>query len=57
MRQKDVMHKLQRDGKLCDSAEDWETWFRLSYPDCGEDEKWVAILKMTVKLERRTYVY
>ena len=38
--QKDVMHKLQRDGKFCDGAEDWKTWFYLNYPDCGEDNKW-----------------
>ena len=38
--QKDVMRSLQRDGKLCDSAEDWKAWFYLNYPDCGEDDKW-----------------
>eukprot|EP00942_MAST-04A_sp_MAST-4A-sp1_P010986 g10986.t1 len=38
--QKDVMHRLQRDGKLCDSAEDWKAWFHLNYPGCGEDDKW-----------------
>ena len=38
--QKDVMRRLQRDGKLCDSAEDWKAWFYLNYPDCGEDDKW-----------------
>ena len=39
--QKDVMHKLRRDGKLCDSAEDWKAWFHLNYPGCRKDDKWV----------------
>ena len=38
--QKDVMRRLSRDGKLCDCAEDWKTWFHLNYPGCGEDYKW-----------------
>ena len=57
--QKDVMHKLQRDGKLCDSAEDWKAWFHLNYPDCGEDDKWAEnnFQNDGVKLvkEERTY--
>lgn len=38
--QKDVMRRLSQDGKLCDRAEDWKTWFHLNYPGCGEDYKW-----------------
>ena len=26
---------------MCDSAEDWKTWFHLSYPGCRKDDKWV----------------
>ena len=38
--QKDVMRRLKRNGTLCDSAEDWKTWFHLSYPGCRKDNKW-----------------
>jgi len=38
--QKDVMHKLNRDGKLCNGAENWNTWFHLNFPGCGENNKW-----------------
>ena len=38
--QKDVMRRLSRDGKLCDGMENWNTWFDMNYPDCGEDMKW-----------------
>ena len=38
--QKDVMRKLNRDGKLCNGAENWNTWFHLNFPGCGENIKW-----------------
>ena len=38
--QKDVMRKLNRDGKLCSGAENWNTWFHLNFPGCGENIKW-----------------
>ena len=38
--QKDVMRKLNRDGKLCNDAENWNTWFHLNFPGCGENIKW-----------------
>ena len=31
------MRRLSRDGKLCDGMENWNTWFDMNYPDCGED--------------------
>ena len=58
--QKDVMHRLNRDGKLCDGMENWNTWFDMNYPDCGEDMTWAeSNLKndgvKVVKEESTTY--